>query len=79
VRFYRDKAGLPEAELRTPIDAIDAAKITPSHAVVEFADIYTNAIKPEQDKVFTNEQPMKVAFETMAPLAEEVMRRTAPR
>jgi multiple sugar transport system substrate-binding protein len=79
VSFYRDKAGLPEAELRTPIDAVDAAKITPSHAVVEFAEIYTNAIKPEQDKVFTNEQPMKVAFEKMAPLAVEIMQRTAPR
>ncbi len=79
VKFYREKADLSDADLKVPIESVDSAKITPSHAMVEFAEIYNNAIKPEQDKVFTNEQPMKVAFDKMAPLALEIMQRTAPK
>ena len=79
MKLYREKANLPETDLKSVIDAIDLAKITPSHAMVEFAEIYNNAIKPDQDKVFTNEQPMKVAFDKIAPLAMEVMQRTAPK
>jgi multiple sugar transport system substrate-binding protein len=79
IKFYREKANLPEGDLRSAIDSVDLAKITPSHAIVEFAEIWANAIKPEQDKVFTNEQPMRVAFDKIAPLALEIMQRTAPK
>ena len=78
IKIYKDK-GLPEVELKSVIDAIDLAKITPSHAIVEFAEIFTNGIKPDQDKVFNNEQPMKVAFDRIAPLAMEIMQRTTPK
>lgn len=79
IKFYRDKAGLSEADLKVPLDSVDVSKITPSHAMVEFAQIWADAIKPEQDKVFNNEQPMRVAFDKIAPLALGIMERTAPK
>lgn len=78
IKLYRDK-NVPEADLKSAIDGIDLAKITPSHAIVEFAEIFNNAIKPDQDKVFANEQPMKVGFDKIAPLAMDVMQRTTPK
>jgi multiple sugar transport system substrate-binding protein len=78
-RFTLGKSSLTDADVKVVVDAVDQTKISDSHAIVESARIFTEAIKPEQDKVLSGDEPMSVAMAKMAPLAENLIKETTPK
>lgn len=79
VTLQKSKTGLTDADLQVVVDAVPVSRITPSHALVEYAKIWSDAINPEQQKLFRGETTAKQAVEQIVPLALNIIRQTNPR
>jgi ABC-type glycerol-3-phosphate transport system substrate-binding protein len=79
VKFQQEKTGLPEADLRIAVDAVGVSRITPSHALVNYARIWGEAIDPERAKLFRNETTVSGALDALTPPAINLIRETNPK
>ncbi|MER3406609.1 MAG: hypothetical protein C4289_16785 [Chloroflexota bacterium] len=79
MNLQKSKTGLGDADLQVVVDAVSVSRITPSHALVEYAKIWSDAINPEQQKLFRGETTAKQAVEQIVPLALNIIRQTNPK
>ena len=79
VKLQKEKTGLPEADLRVAVDAVGVSRITPSHALVNYARIWGEAIDPERVKLFRNETTVNSALDALTPPAINLIRETNPK
>jgi ABC-type glycerol-3-phosphate transport system substrate-binding protein len=79
VKFQKDYTGIAEADLKMATDAVAVSRITPSHALVNYGMIWSDAIDPDRVKLFNNEESVKAALDAIVPLALNVIKETNPK
>lgn len=67
---------LTDADLNTAI-AADHVQVVPSHAVVNFGDIYSKGMADTLSKLTANQISASAALATMAPVVQNLMTSTA--
>lgn len=68
---------LTDADLNTAIAAADHVQVVPSHAVVNFGDIYSKGMADTLSKLTANQISASAALATMAPVVQNLMTSTA--
>lgn len=65
---------LSDADLNTAIAAADHVQVVPSHAVVNFGDIYSKGMAPTINKLTANEISASTALATMTPVVQTMLK-----
>jgi multiple sugar transport system substrate-binding protein len=79
IKFQKEKTGLSDADLRVIIDGVGVSRITPSHALVNYARIWGEGIDPERAKLFRNETTVNSALDALTPVTVNLIRETNPK
>ena len=69
---------LTDADLNTAIAAADHVQVVPSHAVVNFGDIYTKGMAPAISKLTANQTSASTALATMTPVVQTLLKSLGP-